>query len=246
MKKLLLLVSTLVLIIGLGACNSAPDTIDYVTRDEMELEINQLWAILEDIGVIEGLNGQREYYIQDNKVPTGVLFTKVSAFEIETLGIELDKTKAPSYILDLDGNYVPFEDLAQLLLQKYYGVGLGQGFARINFQARIQTDITSELTIDEFVARTILMFEEIRQYDWYIIGSSEFYMYLTFNGATVEVSIPIQTMRADWLTMTPEVIYNSWYEISIKHISYNNTQVQAFYDEYVTNGTFNGYVLDYK
>lgn len=245
MKKLYMIVITLILVIGLGACNSAPDTNDYVTKDEMELEINQLWDILEDIGVIEGLNGQREYYIQDNEQPTSVLFTSVSAYEIELLGTELDKTKAPSYILDIDENYISFEELAQLLLTKYFDVNLN--YTALGFQAKIVFNISStDYTQEEIISRIILLIEEISHYDWYIIGSSEFYINIKYDMEYLNIKVPIQTMRSDFVTMTPEVIYSGWYEVWLQGWNYDNAIVQSLYDDYVTNETYIGYVLDYK
>ena len=58
--------------------------------------------------------------------------------------------------------------------------------------------VTSEMTKEEFIARTILLIQELQEYKFYIISSSELYLQLTFNGDTFEIKIPLATMLADF------------------------------------------------
>jgi hypothetical protein len=245
MKKLLLLI-TLVLVIGLGACESAPDNTELLELEnrvvELESKVDELEQILVDIEVIEGLNGQKEYYIPDAKHSIFNV-SSVGASDIELLGTELDKASAPSYVLDENGDYVPFDDVVQKLVTKYYGnVDVEDSY--IGFQIKIVLSI-GDMSQEEFMAKTIMLINEISQYDFYIIGGSELYIQL-HDSSYGYVKLPIQTMRSSFITITPEVIYNGLYEIQLMQLNYDKAQVQTLYDEYVASGLYDGYVLDYK
>jgi hypothetical protein len=236
MKKLLLIFS-LLLVLSLGACNIAPDDTDLENRvDILETQVNELEQILIDLEVIEGLNKQREYYIPQS--------TGVSAMSYEVLGDELDKSKAPSYVLDVEDNYITFDMVAELLVEKYFGSNANVEDAYIGFIVVIKLS-SMDITQEEYMAKLILLLEELSNYDWYIIGSCEVYIQSDFNG-TAYIKVPVQTMRSTFITLTPFTIYNGLYEIQLFGHSFDNELVQQYYDEYVVSELYNGYVLDYE
>ncbi len=201
--------------------------------------------ILINIGVIEGLNGQREYYIiPQNDYVDNTVWQGVNASEYETLGSELDKSKAPAYILDVDDNYIPFEDVAQLLVDKYFEDRIEILEASVGSQVKLRIDRLN-MTQSEYMARMILLIEELSNYDWYIIGASTLYIQTDFNGTTW-IKAPMQTLRSDFVTITPEVIYSGWYEIDVYGMSYIPSMVQSTYDGLVLSELFNGFVLDFE
>lgn len=246
MKKLLALFISLVLVLSIAGCKSpAQDTYDDTELEQrvatLESQVEELEGILVDLEVIEGLNGQKEYYLPK----TSSIFntTSVSAGDIELLGGELDKTKAPSYVLDANGNYVSFDDVVSKLVTKYF-TNISAQDSCIGFQIKIVLG-TGGLSQEEFMARLIMLVNELSHYDFYIIGGSELYIQFDFGG-TSYIKIPIQTMRSTFITITPEVIYNGWYEIQLFNLDYNETQVQTLYDTYMADVQYSGYVLDYK
>ena len=202
--------------------------------DALEIKVEQLQNQLDNLQYIEGMNGQREYYI-----PT--------ALSLELLGEELDKSKAPSYVLDENEDYIPFDDVAEKLMNKYFEDKVTLYDAKVGMQVLIYLlPIEGEDGIeeDEFMARAILMIEELSNYDFYIIGSSQLQIQTVFSG-TSWIIIPIQTLRSSFVTITPEVIYQSLYEVDVYHITYDQVAVQNYYDAFVASGEYDGYVLNY-
>lgn len=243
MKKILL-VLTIASVFMLGACSNAPDKVQELENRIAILEAQMLEVedILVNIEVIEGLNGQKEYYIPDNS-NTASNFVGVSAQSI-LLGDELDKSKSPSYVLDENDEYVNFDKVVELLIEKYFGDKVTIVNSKIGFQIKIVLE-PNEISQSEYMARLILMIEELSNYDFYIIGGSELYIQTNFGG-TSWVIIPIQTLRSSFITITPAVVYNGLYEIDIYNHYYNPTTVQTLYDEYVLSGLYVGYALNYE
>ena len=249
MKKILILLVMLftITLIGCGEepYNYTPDIQDLQNQineqqtqidlmqdaySELYEDYDEMYQILEDIGVIEGLNGQRAYYL-----PT--------ALSLELLGTELDKDKAPDYVLDINGDYISFETVADLLVEKYFGNLVTVDEAVVGFQLKMVLS-HGDITANEFMARLIFMINELSLYDFYIIGSSEIYIQTVYGG-TSYIKIPMQTLRSDFITLTPEVIYSGTYEIQLFQMAFNKVTVQTLYDDFVLNETFTGYVLDY-
>lgn len=210
--------------------------------DELDLTILQLEEILVNIEVIEGLNGQKEYYI-----PNDILLTpqtmSANVMGIEVLGDELNKDKAPSYVLDANGNYLQYQTVVHRLLNKYYGAYTLYD-AKLGFQVGFSIDVT--LSKEEFVARSILLIEEISNYDFYIISSSQLYIQVNCFGGTSAIIIPIATLRSSFITLNAEVMIAGLYEITYFNLYFDNTLVQELYDGYVLSGAYDGYVLDFN
>jgi len=244
MKKILGLVITLLLVLGVGACVKAPTDTDLEDRVTiLEEQVLELENILIDLEVIEGLNGQREYYLPQKSVSV-FQTTSVSAYTMETLGDELDKSKAPNYVLDENENYIPFSTVVDLLIEKYFGNDIDIKIALIGFQIKITLEV-NDISENEYMAKMIMLINELSNYDFYIIGGSELYIQSDFSG-TSYIKIPIQTMRSSFINITPEVIYNGLYEIRLVQHTFSTVSVQALYDEYMLSELYDGYVLDYN
>ena len=248
MKKLLSILITLMLVLIIAGCNSpAPNTVIDTTLEDrvtvLEEQVAELEQVLVDIEIIEGLNGQREYYLPKTE-STLLNFTSVSAGTIELMGDELDKASAPSYVLDVDENYIPFYDVMELLVAKYFTDDVSLHTASIGFQIKAVI-LTENINKEDYVARLILMIDELSNYDFYIIGGSELYIQSQIDGMTY-ITIPVQTLRSSFITMTADVMIEGTYEITSYGLEYDGVQVKALYDGYVTAETFAGYVLDYK
>lgn len=237
MKKLYgsILIAILIVLVG---CQSPTDTDLEKRVDTLEQQVSELESILVDLQVIEGLNGQREYYLPQEQ---STMFQGVSAYSVELLNNELDTTLAPTYVLDENDNYVEFEQLAKLLSIKYYGEDLVTS-ANMGSVVEIILD-KPDLTQEEFVARTALMIVELSEYDFYIIGSSELVIQTNFN-STSRIILPIQTLRSSFITIDAISIINGIYEIRKQGLTYITDDVLAYYNDYITNETYNGYVLN--
>jgi hypothetical protein len=256
MKKLLLLLLTLSLVVMLGACQQ--DTTEYATLTELEqleLDLLALEERFNNLVVVTGLNGITEYYENESTNELNTALITLSTDIIEVKGT-LDKTKAPSYIVDEFEEYVSFEQLAKLLKAKYFGdataVSGANGVEKfeVGQQAYIRYMFGMDTSYEELIARLILLTEELRLYQFYILSCPELYIhvYLFQNGVDTQfkLTIPLVTLTSDFITITPDGVYDGDYEIRLEAPSYNKALVQQYYDEFVTNETFAGYVLDYK
>jgi len=207
MKKLLVIL-TILSVLVLGACspNAEPYDDTKVTEDiiNLELQYQEMLDYLETLGVIDGLNGQSEIFIK----PDYTLNYLSAVTMIDSEKNYMDKSKAPEYLFDENGDFVDANELGALLKMKYYGTTVHEDdWYVVGFQYKMRIRINNDdFTPAQFMARTILMVEELRNYDFYIIGSSEVYLMLSYNGAWVHIKIPVQTMRSDFITITPTVI----------------------------------------
>jgi hypothetical protein len=244
MKKLYMIIITLLLVFSVGACS--PHDTDLENRVEtLENKVEELENILIDLEVIEGLNGQKEYYLPKDDSEFSVFNNQIlSASEFEILGEELDKTKAPSYVLDENGEYIPFSEVARLLVLKYFNDKATVYNTSVGGSIMIEMT-TENITKEEYLSRLVLLVEELSHYDWYIIGGSELYITTVIDGS-IYINIPIQTMRSTFITFTPEILIKGLYEINLHNIVYDEAQVQTLYDEFVASGLYTGYVLDYS
>ena len=101
------------------------------------------------------------------------------------------------------------------------------------------------------VARTIMLIEELRNYNFYLMSANDLFIEV-FRDDTMYIqyfSIYITTtvLMSDAFTITPDGVLANDYEMelfSYEPIDY--WEVMAFYDDYVLNNTFDGYVLDFK
>ena len=213
--------------------------------NSLELQIEMLEEMLDNIIAIEGLNGQTVYYYQDQ-------ITTLSD-TVMLLKDTLDKTKVPSYMVDPDTQeYVSLNELAQRLKLKYYGA---EEHRDDKTEMGTRTDIkyyfVSNMPLYEVFARTVLLIEEIRNYDFYIIGSTELlirvYVYdeLGFP-KQLQIQIPMQVMLNDAFTINLDGIYSQDYEMRLTGDGFTQSLAQQTYDEFILNGTFDGYVLDFK
>lgn len=210
--------------------------------DQIEAQIVELQALIDNITAIEGLNGRVSYYI--NQVQT----LSETLSELKTEKDYLDKSKLPDYLFDINGEFVNEHDLQSLLGSKYLGIyDIVNDDAIVGFQFKLKYIINSPIAdIDEFVARVIMLVNELRLYDFYIIGSSEIYLSFDIEGiGTVYFKFLVQTLLTDTLPVVPDVVCNEWLFTQLYGLSPNVDNVQAYYDAYVLNGTFDGYVLNY-
>ena len=247
MKKLILLL-TLISVMLLGACSSSDSTLDTRVYDlendviTLQNELAIMQERFDNLVYTEGLNGQRDYYENES-------YSSLSALAYETMtkeGDVIDWGLFPDYVRNIDtGEYVSVDDLAKLLVAKYFNGTEATG--SIGFQYKITFELTnSNMTNEEYIARLSLLIIELSNYDFYTIDTSQLYFYNYFNGQTIEVKSRMSLLVTDKYVLIPVIFYGELLDVSITGISYDSLLVQSYCDDYVTNLTYDGYVLDYK
>lgn len=242
MKKLLLVI-TLVLTMGLGACGIAPDT--YVSQDEfdgLEERVIELEATLESLVCSVGLNGQYDCYINEGQANTNVYLSLGAYEQMASETDYLDKSKFPSYIFDEFGEYISVNELGNLLSQKYLGV---ESTTVTGFQYKMQVYRPSGMDIDEYMTRLCMMIIELSEYDFYTIDSPELYIEMA-NGGSQYIKVRMSLLVTDKYSLHPAIFWNELMDTRIEGITFDTQTVQTYYDTFVLNDTFSGYVLDYN
>jgi hypothetical protein len=249
MKKILVLL-TVLLVMGLGACASSPDTLDERVIDlenevlTLQEELDLLEARFDNLVVSTGLNGQVDYYENDSYVSTEQITMSLLAYE--QLVKETDyliKANFPDYIWDDNDNYITVNDLGNLLTQKYFGIS---SETTIGFQYRMTVYKPADMDYGDYITRLSMMIMELSHYDFYTIDSPELYIIVS-EGASQHVKVRMSLLVSDKYDLHPAIFWSEMMDTDIKGFSYDESQVQALYDDYMLNLTFDGFVLtNYK
>jgi len=239
MKKILLALIFL-LVISLAGCDSP--AIDYASQDDyeaLEERVSELETYLDQLVVTTGLNGQVDYYINsDGKVYVSRMGFEMIAKEKDYL----DKSKFPDYIWDIDDNYISVNDLGNLLSQKYLGV---ESETITGFQYKMQLEKPIDMTDDEFMVRLCMMVLELAEYDFYTIDSPELYIEFV-SGGSEYMKVRMSLLVTDKYNLHPAIFWNEMLDTRIEGIEFDTELSQGYYDEFILNETFDGYVLDYN
>jgi hypothetical protein len=255
MKKLLLVLS-LVMVMVLGAC--VPSTEPY---DDSDLQVkvntlnvkvnsleNELDTVQDELEALrqqfsnlvytDGLNGQRDYYI--NKDGGGVMLSLMDYTQLASTEKDyLDKTKFPDYIWGLDEEYVSVEELGDLLCDKYLGIDCT---SITGFQYKIKAFKPEGMNDTEYMVRLSMMMVELAEYDFYTIDSSELYIEF-IEGSSKYIKTRMSLLVTDKYNLHPALFWNSLMDTQIVGMSVNDEACMTIYQDYVTNETFSGYVL---
>ena len=168
-----------------------------------------------------------------------------------------DKSKFPSYMVDEFDEYVPFDDVATKLKEKYFndttnGLNdIGYDTYSMGTKAIITYVFDTDYTINELVARSVLLIEELRLYEFYVLSCSELALQIHAQMGnyteTITIKIPLVVMINSGFTIELEGILSQDYEMEItSSMPIDKTTAQQYYDDYVLNKTFTGYVLNYE
>ena len=219
--------------------------------DELDLDIQALIERLDNLIITTGLNGQTSVY--ENPISDGQLLLAA----VIQLKDTFDKTKAPAYLLDDNEEYVSQEALGILLKEKYFnditiGIG-GNDIDRYSMgsKALFLYLFESEMSNEEVLARTVLMIEELRLYEFYMLSCPELVIdihRMTNYDNHISITIPLVVVINDFFEITLDGIYDNDYEMRLEtygmEIDYEIAQ--QYYDDFVTAETFSGYVLNYE
>jgi len=245
MKKLYILLATLLMVVSLGAC-SPSGTPDYVTQDDLDdlaLRVVTLEDRFDNLIMSEGINGQVAYY--ENEAPEEVMYLSLAGFEYisQTETDYLDKGKFPDYIWDLGGEYITVDDLGDLLTQKYFGIN---SETTIGFQYKMIIIKPVDMSQDDFITRLSMMIMELSNYDFYTIDSPELYIRLN-DGASSYFKVRMSLLVSDKYNLHPAIFWGGMMDTRIVGTAFNVIEVEALYNQYILDETFDGYVLpEYK
>ena len=214
--------------------------------DALELQIALLQERIDNLVSVEGLNGQTIWY--ESQI-------QMLSETIDTLESSFDDTKAPSYMVDENGDYIELEDLAYMLKEKYYNkYRHGSDVFKMGDQLYLRYHFTSDMTQDEVFARTVLLIEEMQNYEFYVLSCTELVIHIynyddNSEDHQIKIYIPLTVLINDMFDLTLESIYNEQYEATVELspntiLDYETTL--TFYDSFVDSGVFSGYVLDFE
>jgi hypothetical protein len=239
MKKLIGLIITLVLVLGLGACSSAPADTDLEDRVEvLEEQVIDLQETLDNMVVSVGLNGQTSYYVNDKEYELSQIDFVFLAQETEYL----DASKFPAYIWDDSGEYITVNDMVNMLTQKYLGVS---SMATTGYQFKIKLSSLPDMNNEEMIVAMSMMIVELANYDFYTIDSPELYIEISGGGLQM-VKVRMTLLVSDKYDLHPAVFWNEMMDTRIVGLSYNESGLDLIYDNYINAETFIGYVLNYQ
>jgi len=200
-------------------------------------QVNGLENDFESLGYIDGLNGQRSYYTTSSGM------TNMSSVYLAS---ELDKNKLPSYLFDIDGNAVNFDTLTDLLFMKYFGVEpLTWDMNVVGAKTNLEASIGDLFTKEEIAVRVVLLLEELANYDYWLIGSSEVYVQVYGNNEYHVFSIYMPSFRSEGFELSLDDYYMNDWEIST-NFTFDLEIAQALYDQFILDETFINYVLEFS
>lgn len=229
--------------------NEFDDTALQADIEALNLALAELTERLDNITVVTGLNGQISIF---EKTGTEIQMLQEIIVELKDT---FDKSKAPDYIIDEFGEFVTQQEVGRLLKEKYYNdttlgtVGIAEDWFSVGSIARYQFAFDTEFTTEEILARTVLLIQELQQYTFYNISSSEMTIsvYYSQDGNTnaLHITIPLVTAINGFFEINLDGILSEDYMMVIDIGVVNQTEAQALYDEFILLETFSGFVLDY-
>lgn len=247
MKKILLLLVSLTVVLGLGACSPSQDYQDQI--NDLEARVDTLEYVIDNLVVVEGINGQRQYIL-----PSGTFESASAIISLDTTQLKdtLDKTKAPPYLLDESEEYISFNDTVSKLKLKYFGEEMiSFDTTDIGTQAFIRLKLDKgERPYEEIFVRTAMMIEELSNYEFYLLSCPELYIHLYVMENSVDtqikITVPLVTLINSFFTITPEGIYLNDYEMEFDGMELDLVKIEQYYNDFINSKTFDGFVLDYK
>ena len=117
----------------------------------------------------------------------------------------------------------------------------------------MQFNLNNEHTADELFAQAVLLIEEIRNYSFYVLSCNELEVYIMWHNADnsesyrMSITIPLVVIINDYFEITLNGVYDSDFEMVlwVHETSINEANAQLIYDNYKTNLTYDGFVLNY-
>lgn len=232
-----------------GCTETEATTNDYEDRiARLEFDLAYQNEIIDSLIQANKANGDLvsyESFLLDNEM----------ADESQNATGNFDDTIAPTYMQNEQGEYISFSELAIMLKAKYFGDNTGSYsqasdiYAMIPYATMVYTFTHDDLTVDEAIARLILLIEELVNYTYYALSSNGINILIIYDDGyehQIRCQIPKIVIESEIFTVNYDSLIGGEFETFIStNEGFNEYNVKQYYDEYVINGTFDGYVLNY-
>lgn len=249
MKKLLLVIISLITVLSLGACDNAPQDTELEEQVLLlEERVDAIELVLDNMVISVGLNGQTDVYINDKVNEPDYQLSTMGFMElaVDKEKDYLDTTKFPEYIWDLDEDYISVSELDSLLINKYLGAVSNTTYIT-GFQYKIGFTLNTEMSNEEIIARLTLLIMELSAYDFYTLDTSELSIQMQLNNQYVHYKVRMSLLVSDKYDLSPAIFYNKMMDIVIDGITFDKELVEGYITQFETEETFIGYVLpNYK
>ena len=88
---------------------------------------------------------------------------------------------------------------------------------------------------------------ELSQYDFYTIDSTTLSIQFIYNGSSSYIITRMALLIDDKYDLHPAIFWNGLMDTKISGLNYDKAELDTIYDDFITNETFDGYVLpNYK
>lgn len=213
--------------------------------DALESELLELQTLVGNMTLSRGLNERVSVYInKTNELMS--MSNNISKIVHESFDIS---GNAPDYIKDVDGNYITFEELGGLLKLKYFGVEANQTDDRSQMGSKADFVFkgVDGMSGEETLARMIILIQEFKNYDFYILSCSSLNVKVYSDSWMIDIEVPLAVIINEYFDITLDAVINEEFETNIiyTNITIDQVSVQSNYDTFITNSTFDGYVLNY-
>ena len=276
MKKLLLLILTFTMALGLSGCIVSTSTLnDYKEElDEVSLELEVLQAEIDantiateaqleaflvalealsvridNIGSTVGLNGQEAYHEASESIVYTMAAIELTVTEMKDTFL---KDGAPGYIVDEFGNYISFEKLGYMLKVKYFEddtINEVDMFSN-GTDAHFRIGVINDMSEEEILARMLLMIEEFRNYALYALNCNRVIVHVyRFDDHDHQTKLEInQTIILnDYFIILPEGAFYEDYDMKLQtDTELDLALIESYYDNFILSEVFSGYILDFK
>ena len=245
MKKLLIILA-LVMVLGISGCKTASPE-PSPTLEETQQTLDDL----ENIECLVGLNGALSCHIVETEETASNGLLSVNASD------DLDKTKLPSYMLDVNGDYVTTDSIGEQFKLKYFDSETQHVYDEYH-KLRGETMLKFvfedvDLDANEVFAKIVLLINELEYYEYYFLSSTHVVIEVAWidtngYGHKVIVESSSDNLLSDAIVITPQAIFDGDMELYylLNDVSIDESIINQLYYDYTTNDTYIGFILDYK
>ena len=221
--------------------------------EDLNDDILALQERLDNIIVVEGLNGNKQVY--EN---TKTILHTMSNSIIKLQDSFNTSMSAPQYMIDEStGDYISMSELGYLLKEKYFGDNTihPEELFTMNGNAYFRIMFDNAMEDEEVFARTILLIDELRNYQAYVLSCPgliiSVYKFIDGTPTQFDIKIPLTVLINDYFELTPQVILDEQFETTTKYDSIYFTDlieedVITYYNTLKASGQFDDYVLNFN
>lgn len=221
------------------------------------LAIGLVWAlrpssstVIEE-NCIYGRGGVSQCYEEENMVYVGIQPVDAK--------VKLDTGKYPSYMIDAEGYYVSIDSIGKLFKEKYFGIQ-DMSYDDYYYINPYDTGITKfrfrlegDLNVNDLFAKIVLMANEFANYGNYYINNSIVVFELYWEDTVGQphrliVYFGMQSLLNENFVVNPQGLFDGEFDNGYVYdnLVITQSEILTLYDNYIANGTYSGYVLNFN